>query len=291
MDREGFGGVAPVGVLAAAFGEAHVRHALRRGRWQRPYPGVVVTHNGPLTVNERQRAAVTWAGPRAALSHATAAEMAGLKGFDSATIHVTIPRGTHSRRATGVAVHQSRVLERDLHPARQPRQTRIERSLLDIASSTATDNLARSVLAAAVQQRLTTASRTRALLALYPTMPRRALIAATLDDVEGGSHSLPELEFITAIRRARLPVPDRQAVWLRADGRAYLDARWDGARVTVEIDGVGHLDPRTWVYDLERQNELVASGQRVLRFPSFAVREDPGHVTDRLREVLARSVR
>jgi hypothetical protein len=275
-------------IANAVHGRSAVRHALARKRWQRPYLGVVVTHNGDLTIDERRLAVATWAGPRAALSHATAADMAGLQGFSTPMIHITVPVGVHPRRASGVCVHTSRVLDRDVHPASVPRRTRMERSLLDLASTAATADIARSVLAAGVQQRLTTAARVRALLALFPSLPRRALIATALDDIEGGSHSLPEIEFVAAIRAAGLPEPDRQAMWVRQDGRAFLDARWDSARLTVEIDGIGHLDPRAWIYDLDRQNELVASGERVLRFASFMVRDGPTRVTDRIAQLLGR---
>lgn len=278
--------VFPAALANARFGRAAVRHAVGAGRWQRPLPGVVVTHSGPLSVVQRRHAVVIRAGANAALTHATGAEMAGLVGFSSPCVHVTIPVGMHARSASGVVVHHSRVIDRDVHPTRSPRQLRLERCLLDIAATAATDRAARSVLAAAVAQRLTTAPRIRALLARFPTLPRHALITATLDDVEGGSHSLPELEFIAAIRGAGLPEPDRQAVWRRPDGRAYLDARWDAARLVVEIDGIGHLDPRTWIYDLERQNDLVTSGERVLRFPSFVVRTEPARVTARIRACL-----
>lgn len=160
--------------------------------------------------------------------------------------------------------------------------------MLDLAATIGGADRARGVLAAAVQQRLTTAALLRDLLARFPTIARRALIATALDDIEGGSHSLPELEFIAAVRAAGLPEPDRQAIWARQDGRAYLDARWSRARLTVEIDGIGHLDPETWVADVERQNELVASGERVLRFPSFVVRDQPARMTNRIWQILRR---
>jgi hypothetical protein len=42
-------------------------------------------------------------------------------------VQVTVPFGRRPRRASGVAVYISRVLERDVHPAHLPRRTRIER--------------------------------------------------------------------------------------------------------------------------------------------------------------------
>ncbi|WP_300608965.1 hypothetical protein [Trebonia sp.] len=54
-----------------------------------------------------------------------------------------------------LVVHYSRNLtSRDIHPVRQPPQTRLARSLVDAATWMATDRGAQAVLAAGVQQRL-----------------------------------------------------------------------------------------------------------------------------------------
>jgi very-short-patch-repair endonuclease len=54
----------------------------------------------------------------------------------------------------------------------------------------------------------------------------------------------------------------------------------------AEIDGRGHLDPRQWWADLLRDAELVGCGLRVLRLPSFIVREEPELVARLLRQAL-----
>ena len=65
-----------------------------------------------------------------------------------------------------------------------------------------------------------------------------------------------------------------------------MDAHWDDARLTVEIDGFGHLDPKVWVADLARQNDLVMGGDRVLRFPSFVIRDQPETAITTIAEAL-----
>ena len=50
----------------------------------------------------------------------------------------------------------------------------------------------------------------------------------------------------------------------------------DGRLLIVEIDGIGHLDVRTWHEDITRQNELArTTGAMILRVPGFTVRHDP----------------
>ncbi len=279
--------VVRVEVAVHTLGRPAVRHRLATGAWQRVYPRVLVTHNGPLSPRQARWAAVLHAGTDATLSHATAAELGGLGGFPSRTIHVTVSNQHRVPPVPGVRVHRRRNLTADeILPSARPSRMRIEHALLDMASTATSQDSARTVLAAGVQQRLTTAARLRSVLDGRVWISRRRLISETLADVAGGSHSLPELRFIHALRAACLPLPDRQAVREWVGGRWYLDARWEQARLTVEIDGIGHLDPRTWLVDINRSNELVLSGERVLRFPSFAVRDHPDEVAARIAAAL-----
>jgi very-short-patch-repair endonuclease len=57
-------------------------------------------------------------------------------------------------------------------------------------------------------------------------------------------------------------------------------------RVHVEIDGGQHLDARQAWSDMRRQNELWIAGDRVLRFPAWALRHDPGAVMAQVRAAL-----
>jgi hypothetical protein len=87
------------------------------------------------------------------------------------------------------------------------------------------------------------------------------LLLETITDVEGGAHSLPELQWSRGIRRAGLPEPERQGIVQRADGRYYLDAHFDEWQTTVEINGAQHVDPAVRDYDDERRlGERRAAG-------------------------------
>ncbi len=76
---------------------------------------------------------------------------------------------------------------------------------------------------------------------------------------------------------------------MRRDGngrRRWLDAYWDEARVAVEVDGLWHMDAVAWWDDMRRGNDLTISGLRVLRFPAFVVRDEPGFVAAQIRSAL-----
>lgn len=273
-----------------AVGESSLRWRLSSGRWQRPCRGLVITHSGPVNDDEELWIAVLAAGPRSVLGGLTAAQADGLAGFEERAIHLVVPASCQVRvTAPRLVAHRSRVLTTaDVHPLRVPPRTRIARSLLDAAAWARTDSAARAILAAGVQQGLTRPDQIAAQLGRFPTIRRHALIATTLADIRGGAQALSELDFCRLTRRYRLPEPDRQAIRRdQAGRRRWLDAYWDQARLVVEVDGLWHMEATAWWADMRRENDLTLSGLRVLRFPAFAVRDDPASVVAQLRRALA----
>jgi hypothetical protein len=141
-----------------------VRTEIRSGRWQSLGYGVVAVHNGPLTQQQQSFAVLLRCPPGSALSGPTAAACDGLDlgriGVDGEAVHVTLPCGNRRPRDLRAVVHWSEFLDdRDVHPTREPRRTRIARSIVDAASWQRTDRMARAVVLAGVQQRLVTPDR------------------------------------------------------------------------------------------------------------------------------------
>jgi len=273
-----------------------LRWRVNSGRWQRLSRGVIVTHSGPITSRQRLWVALLWAGPGAALAGLTAAALDGLEGFpgreDSANqIHLLVPAQRSVRKeppGLSVAVHYSTMLGAgDVHPLREPRRTRVARSLVDAAAWAGSDRRAQAVLAAGVQQRLARPGDLLAVVAGNERLPRRAMIKATLDDIAGGAQALSELDLIRLIRRYRLPEPDRQARRQDSAGRRrWLDAVWEAARIIVEVDGIHHLDAAQYWADMDRDNDFTLDGYRVLRFPAFVVRYHGDYVAGKIRGAL-----
>ena len=289
------------GVVSAAsaldwMSREELRWRMASGRWQRLCHGIVVAHSGPLTQQQRLWAALVWAGEGAVLAGLTAASLDGLEGFSGSDhaphpIHLLVPASRSVRRRTPgfpVVVHYSTALgTADVHPLREPRRTRVARSLVDAAAWMGSDRGAQAVLAAGVQQRLVRPDDLRAVTARNPRRPRRAMISATLDDIAGGAQALSELDLIRLIRRHRLPEPDRQAARRDAAGRRrWLDAVWEPARVILEVDGIHHLDATQYWADMDRGNDFTLGGYRILRFPAFVVRYQPGYVAGKIRVAL-----
>ncbi|MFI7215677.1 DUF559 domain-containing protein [Micromonospora maritima] len=281
-------------VLSAAqarrfYSEKAIRHRVDSGRWRQAHRRVYVTHDGPVDPKAWRWVAVLAAGPAAALGGLTAAQAWGLRRYESPLVHLLLP-ARHQTRALppGVRLHRTTALpSEDVLDVGTPRRTMPARSLVDAAQWAATDEEARSVIAAGFQQRLVWGDDLHQVLERLPRARRRRLILATATDAAGGAHSLAELDFLDLVRRAGLPEPALQVLRRDATGRRrYLDVWFERWRVHVEIDGGQHLDPRTAWADMRRQNDVWATGDRVLRFPSWAVRNDPARVIAQLRATL-----
>lgn len=233
---------------------------------------------------------------RAVLAGLTAARLDGFTGFGDkisfadAPIHLLLPCGYKRRTAPSrlqLTVHYSRGLaSEDVHPTREPRRTRIARSLVDAAAWMPTDRGAMAVLAAGVQQRLVRVEDLSRIVQRIETLHRRGLMTGILADIAGGAQAMSELDFTRqVIRRHQIPEPSRQVARRDEQGRRrWIDAMWDEWKIIVEIDGAQHDDPLQRWDDMERDNGLNIHGYCALRFPAWLVRQYPEYVA---REILA----
>ncbi|MCU1586680.1 MAG: hypothetical protein JWN31_173 [Frankiales bacterium] len=256
------------------------------GRCRRLSSTVYVTHNGPLTEKQQWWAAALAVGP---LAGRTALRAWGLKGWPSQHVEVVVPRGAHPELPSEVPiqVHESRRLtEAALQRWRSPQRTNVERSAIDAAAWTKDARAACGLLAAVVQQRMSVAPKLRRALAEAGRVRHVTLLRSVLNDIEGGAQALSEVDLGRVCRRYGL-VLERQVIRLDQQGRRrYVDARVSapgGHWVLVEVDGALHLVVSSYWADMERGNEMVISGGRVLRFPSIALRVDEQTVGNQLR--------
>lgn len=277
---------------------SHVDAHLGAGRWQTLGPLLVVLHRGPLTVVARRWAAALNAGPDGALACWTALEEWGLQGWARDAVHVVVHGGARPPvlpvdLVGPVVTHESRRhIEEDVRRKGGLRVHAVERATVDAAAWSRHSRTACGVLAATVQQGLTTADRLLEQLDRVGRVWGARLMRGALADIGGGSQALSEIDFVRLCRRHGLPEPTRQAVRRDSRGRRrYLDVEWrlpDGRVITLEIDGIGHLEVQRWYDDLLRTAELLAAGSaEPVRLPAMAVRAEPERVARLLDLLLA----
>jgi very-short-patch-repair endonuclease len=266
-----------------------VAHRVRSERWTAWSATVIATFTGDLNREQHIWLAVLSAGPGALVSHLTAAKAAGLRNWDRDEITVLVPYAsdTVTARVDGVRLVRSR---RDLTELRDPEVVppacRIEPAVLLFAADVRSHRTAQAVVAAAVQQRLTTPDRLLAWIDRLRPLPKAPLLRNALHDIAGGAQSLAEIDVGRLCRRRRLAPPTRQVKRRDAAGRLrFTDCEWrlSGGRILVlEIDGGFHMEVEHWEDDLARQRALSAADRIIVRCTARELRDEGDRVADDL---------
>lgn len=241
-------------------------------RWTRLGTHTVALHTGPVGAAAlRWRAVWEVAEDVALVDGVSALQSVGLTGYTEDVVHVSVPRGAQCPEVEGVRIHRVTRRPGEAVGAGLPR-TRVEVAALRGAAWARSDRQAALILCMVVQQRLTTGRRLLEALPTVRNRGRRPFVRRVLRDVADGAQSLGELDFAGLCRRYGIPPPDRQVLRRTSLGRMYLDARWNGSRFVVEIDGAGHRVGLAVSDDNLRQNEVVLGDDRVLRIDLVGLR-------------------
>lgn len=261
-------------------------------RWCQLNDHVVALHNGPLT-SEQARLAVYLSAPApAALCGLTAAQMGGLCGFETQTVHILVTRGARVLPVPGVdvATHESRRFSADdVYTLYKPARVRIERAVIDAAVWSRDVQTASRIVAAAVQQRLTSPTALREEFLRAGRVRHRRVLLVLLADLDGGAQALSEVELRRFCRRHDFPIPVMNVRNDATGRRRYIDAELrtpNGGVVRLEIDGGVHLSLSARWRDTRRDNSLALKGVHPLRYPSVAIYTDDPQAVAQIREAL-----
>jgi len=273
-----WGVVSRVQLLDVGLTNSTIDRWLRGGRLHRIHRGVYALGHTAIGVTGRVVAALLWAGPRALLSHTTAAWWWGIITVEPTVIYLSVPGRAKSTK--GIRVHRPRELEGTTH--RRLPVTTVSRTLMDISSMLQFRDL-RKALAEADFLRLLDVGELRATRghpggakltrALKRHQPR---LARTRSDLE--------IDFIELCEDHALPMPEINS-W-RAG--FMVDAVWESRRLVVEVDGgAAHGTPARAEEDRRRELVLRGAGYRTIRYTYRQVTEDPEVVAEDLRAQLS----
>ncbi|MBA2444871.1 MAG: hypothetical protein H0V49_06015 [Nocardioidaceae bacterium] len=264
-----------------------VEHEIVHGRWQRVAAEVFALQNAPLTYQQRLWLGVLHAGQGSLLSHGTCCREAGLTGWEPTVIEVLTRKSNTVDHLDGFFFHETRREFRSwIQPTSSPQRLRLEFAAL-LAAERQLAEPRGGLIAATVQQRLTTAERLLAASFDVNKLRHGRQLRLALGDIAGGAQSFAEINISWLCRSHGLAEPDRQVVRLDRDGRRrYLDCAWrlpNGGLLILEVDGAFHLKTDNWWQDMKRERLLVISTGKVLRCSSIEARLDPDGVAQDLR--------
>jgi hypothetical protein len=242
---------------------------LKSGTWQRLHRGAYATFTGDLSREAKLWAAVLWAGPGAALSHETAAEIHGLIDKPIGPIHVSVPveRRPGRRKIRGVVVHRSRCLVLEWQPPWQLPRTSVEDTVLDLVAAARTFDDAYGWISKAVGRRLSSPQKLSKALARRSRIRWRAWLTAALRDAADGVHSPLEWNYVHGVERAHgLPTARRQAKRRHGSATRYLDNLYEAYDLCVELDGTAAHPAESRWRDTHRDNANRLQGVQTLRY-------------------------
>jgi very-short-patch-repair endonuclease len=253
-----------------------VKHLVATGFLHRVFRGVYAVGRPDLTRYGRWLAAVLSCGPRAVLSHDSAAALWRICDDESGGIEVVV-RGSSGRKSReGIVVHSRRWLDRR-HVTRQrgiPVTTPLD-TLIDIAP-----RKSRKRLEAAINNAdnlgLVKEHALREALAHERGRPGVPALRTILDPATFVlTDSELERLFLPIARAAGLPKPETQ----RYLGSDRVDFFWADLELVVEADSLTyHRTAVQQTTDLVRDHKHVLAERRPLRFSHHQIAREPGYV-------------
>jgi hypothetical protein len=265
------------------FSSQAVKYRVASGRWQRVFPRVYLTYNGPISDEHRIRAALAYAGAGAALSHQTAAVRHRLRVEAVTSIHLVVPAARRISPQKRLTIHYSRDLPLgDVRSVGGLACTSVERTVLDLVRASPSAGRAAGVLADAVASGRTTSARLRVLVRERHYVPYREDLLDVLTETEAGARSALELRHGLVCRTHGLPIGTRQLRELFGGRVTYADDLLEEYGIVTEMDGrLGHELAYDRFRDQQRDNANTVIGRSVLRFGWTAALDEPCEVARR----------
>lgn len=260
---------------ALGYSDSAITRACATGRLHRIHRGTYAVGVSHISNQGHALAAVLAMGPRALLSHASAAWLWGLSSKWALPVHVTVP-GRGSARKEIRAHHAPALVDADRSEREGIPATAVPRTLLDLAGSVSTEELTRAVERAEKLEIFDLTAIDHLLARVTGHSGRNRLRRAI-----AGYRDLPftrselERQFFELVDRAGLPRPRVNAF---VDGYE-LDMYWPRHRFAIELDGYEHHRSRAaFERDRVRLEELKILGIEVIRITARRVAAEPGAV-------------
>jgi uncharacterized protein DUF559 len=266
---------------------------LAAGRWEESHPGVYEISGSPNSYQARLMGAVL-TEPDGLASHRAAARLQEVPGFGRAEIEIATPHpARREQRSVGFIRHYSTLIpdthRRTLHNIPT---TTVARTLFDLCAVVHPGRAERAVDNCLSRKWVTMPALWRVLddLAIQGRNGTCVMREILMERGEGYVAPASDLEadFVGLLRRAGLPLPEREVDLGDADqwiGRVEFVYRAE--RVLIEVDSrLHHSALLDFEHDRERDNKFAADGYRVLRITYLMIKECPRDIERIVRRAL-----
>lgn len=266
-----------------------VRHRVRTDRWVEHTPTVIGTTTGALGREQLMWLGVLHGGGDSMVGELSAAEVQGLRNWHRDHVTILIPHGADIGSGfPGVEFVRTRRPMADLRRTSSPvPMCRLEPAILGFASHQRSTRTAEGVIAAVVQQRLTSPEELLDWIDRMRPLRGAPRFRQVLIDISGGAQSVSEIDVRRLCRSFGLVLPARQVRRRDSSGRLrFTDCEWrlpDGRILVLEVDGGFHMNAEHWEDDIARQRGLAATDRLVIRCTSRELRDEPERVARDLR--------
>ncbi|HEY7145312.1 MAG TPA: hypothetical protein VH637_13790 [Streptosporangiaceae bacterium] len=268
--------------------ETTLRYRIRpEGTWQRLLPGVYLAHTGPPTSEQRELAALLFAGRGSVLTGPSALAHHGIRAAAANLVDVLVPAARQRQDAGFVRVRRTTRMPDVEYLFGQVRCASPARAVADTARLLTGLADVRAVAAGAVQCGKVQLWQLADEVRCGPAQGA-AQLRQVLGEVADGVRSAAEGDLRTLIRRARLPAPMYNArLFVSGIFVGSPDAWWPDACVAAEVESrEWHFAPRDWEQTLARDARMSAHGIIVLHFPPRRLRAEQQAVAGEIRSAL-----
>lgn len=294
MDGDGWIGLATAqeGLIswaqlrALGVSRSFVRSQLHARRWQQVTRRAFCTTTGPLSPGQQLWLGVLHPGGDALIGGLTALKIAGLRGWDREKVSVLVHNQDSFEDVPGFDFFRSRRPIDGFAGTGDLPVCRVEPAALIFAGYERNQRTAHGLLAACVQQRLTTPRALAEWVDRLRPLRRARQFRALISDLDCGVHSLAERDVRKACRLFRVAQPVSQRRRRDRSGRVrFTDCEWklpDGRTLILEVDGAFHDDVLQAMDDRARDRKLTNERTVVIHCSAYEIRYLPESVMEDL---------
>jgi hypothetical protein len=259
------------------------------GPWRQILPAVYLTVTGTATPDQRDLAALLYAGPQSVITGSVAVRRHNLRCAGLNLLDVLVPAESRRKSVGYVQIRRTTRMPGDLYTTGPIRFTSPARAVADAARGMTRFSDVQALVCEAVQHGRCTLKELVRELNEGPT-PGRRWYRMALAEVSEGIRSVAEAQLKRLIDRSDLEKPVYNADLYTLDG-IFLgrpDAWFGRAGVAGEVDSREyHMRARDYEETTMRHNRMEAAGIHMLHWLPSTIKAEPGKVIADLRDAIA----